>query len=41
MIDAVRLSVQVRELCEWRDKCHCTFLDKLECKSIIDFKCTD
>ncbi len=28
-----------RELCEWRDsyKCDCTFLDKVECKTIIDF----
>ncbi len=39
--DAVRLSVQVRELCRWRDKCKCTFLDKVECKTIIDFLCTD
>ncbi len=40
--DAVRLSVQVRELCWWRDKCNCTFLDKVkECKTIIDFLCTD
>ncbi len=39
--DAVSLSVQVRELCGWRDKCNCTFLDKVECKTIIDFLCTD
>ncbi len=39
--DAFRLSVQVRELCGWRDKCNCTFLDKVECKIIIDFLCTD
>ncbi len=39
--DAVRLSVQVRELCGWRDKCNCTFLDKVECKTIIDFLYTD
>ncbi len=39
--DAVRLSVQVRELCGWRDKCNCTFLDKVECKTIIDFLCSD
>ncbi len=39
--DAVRLSVQVRELCGWRDKCNCTFLDKIECKTIIDLLCTD
>ncbi len=24
--DAVRLSIQVRELCRWRDKCNCTKL---------------
>ncbi len=35
--DAVRLSVQVRERCGWRDKCDCTFLDKVECKTIVDF----
>ncbi len=34
--DAVRSSVQVRELCGWRDKCDCTFVDKVECKTIID-----
>ncbi len=34
--DAVRLNVQVREFCGWRDKCNCTFLDKVECKTIID-----
>ncbi len=28
---AIRLSVQVRELCVWRDKGNCTFLDKVEC----------
>ncbi len=39
--DTVILSVQVRELCVWRDKCNCTFLDKVECKTIIDFLCTD
>ncbi len=38
--DAVRLSVQVRELCVWRDKCNCTFLDKVECKTIIDILST-
>ncbi len=35
--DVVRLSVPVRELCGWRDKCDCIFLDKVECKTIIDF----
>ncbi len=35
--DAVRLSVQVGELCGWRDKCNCAFHDKVECKTIIDF----
>ncbi len=28
--DAVRLSVQVRELCGWIDNCNYTFLDKVE-----------
>ncbi len=39
--DAIRLSVQVREFCGWRDKCNCTCLDKVECKTLIDFLCTD
>ena len=39
--DAVRVSEQVRELCDWRDKCDCMFFDKVECKTIIDFLCTD
>ncbi len=39
--DAVRLSVQVRELCDCRDKCNCTFHDKVVCKTIIDYLCTD
>ncbi len=40
--DAVRLSVQInyRELCGWRVKVT-TFLDKVECKTIIDCLCTD
>ncbi len=28
--DVVRLSIQVRELCGWRDRCNCTFLDKVQ-----------
>jgi len=39
--DADRLSVQIRELCEWRDRCERTLLKKGECKSIIDFLCTN
>ncbi len=39
--DAVRLSAHCRELCGWIDKYDCTFLDKVECKTIIDFLCTD
>ncbi len=39
--DAVRVGVQVRELCGWRDKCNCTFHDNVECKTIIDFLWTD
>ncbi len=38
--DAVRMSVQIRELCEWRDKCDCTFLTKDECQTIINDLCT-
>ncbi len=33
--DEVRMSAQIRELCEWRDKCGCTFLTKDECQTII------
>ncbi len=39
--DAVGLSVQVRELCGWSDKCNCTFLVNLGCITIIDFLHTD
>ena len=35
--DAVIASEQVRELCDWRDKCDCMLFDKVECKTIIDF----
>lgn len=38
--DADRLCVQIRELCEWRDKCDRTFLNRGECKAIVDFLCT-
>ncbi len=31
----VRLSVQVREFCGWRYKCNCTFLEKVESKTIL------
>ncbi len=34
--DSVRLSVQVRELSEWIDKCNSTFIDKVEHQNIID-----
>ncbi len=39
--DAVRLSVQVREPCGWRDKCDFTFHDKVECKTSIDLLCIE
>ncbi len=39
--DEVRISVQIRELCEWRDKCDCTFLTKDECQTIINDLCTN
>ncbi len=29
----VRTSVQIREFCEWRHKCDCTFLTKDECQN--------
>ncbi len=37
----VRMSVQIRELCEWRDKSDCTFLTKDECQTIINDLCTN
>ncbi len=39
--DEVRMSVQIRELCEWRDKCDCTYLTKDECQTIINDLCTN
>ncbi len=37
----VRMSVQIRELCEWRDKCDYSFLTKDECQTIINDLCTN
>ncbi len=34
--DEVRINVQIRELCEWRDKCDSTFLTKDEGQTIIN-----
>ncbi len=39
--DEVRMSVQIRELCEWKDKCDCTFLIMDECQTIINDLCTN
>ncbi len=39
--DDARMSVQIRELCEWRDKCDCTLLTKDECQTIINDLCTN
>ncbi len=39
--DEVRKSVQIRELCEWRDKFDCTFLTQDECQTIINDLCTN
>ncbi len=39
--DEVWKSVQIRELCEWRDKCDYTFLRKDECQTIINDLCTN
>ncbi len=39
--DEVRNIVQINELCEWRDKCDCTFLTKDECQTIINDICTN
>ncbi len=32
--DEVRMSVHIGELCEWRDKCDCTFLSKDDCQTM-------
>ncbi len=37
--DAVRKSVHVRELCDWRDKYDCICVDKIECKTTMDILC--
>ncbi len=37
--DEVRMNV--RELCEWRDKCDCTFLTKDKCLTSINELCTN
>ncbi len=39
--DEVRMSVQIRELCEWMDKCDCIFLTKDEDQTIINDLCTN
>ncbi len=31
----VRMSVQIRVLCEWRDKCDCTFLKRMSAKLLL------
>ena len=38
--EVIRKCGQIRELCEWRDRCCDTFLNKEECHSIIEFLCT-
>ena len=35
--DSVRICGQIRELCVWRDKCHPTFLNRIESRNIINF----
>ncbi len=37
----VQMSVQIRELCEWRDKCDCNFLAKDECQCSFNDLCTN
>ncbi len=39
--DSDNMCVQMRELCEWRDRCELNLHEKGECKPIIDFFCTD
>ncbi len=33
--DEVWMSVQIRELCEWRDKCDCTFQQRMSAKLLL------
>ncbi len=33
--DEVRMSVQIRELCKWRDNYDCTFLAKDACQKLL------
>ncbi len=35
------MSVQIRQLFEWKNKCDCTFLTKDECQIIINHLCTN
>ncbi len=37
----VRMSVQIRELCESRDICYCTFLTEDACQTTINDLCTN
>ncbi len=37
----VQMSVQIRELCEWRDKCDCNFLSKDKCQCRFNDLCTN
>ncbi len=39
--DEVRMSVLIREVCEWRNPCAGTFLTKDECQTIINDLCTN
>ncbi len=38
--DKVRMSVHIRELCEWIDKCDCTFLIKDYHQTTMNDLCT-
>ncbi len=39
--DEILMNVHISELCEWRDKCDCTFLTKHECQTSNNDLCTN
>ncbi len=38
--ECIRVSNQIQELCNWRDRHDCTFLTRSECSTIIEYLCT-
>ncbi len=38
--ESVRVCEHIREMCNWRDRCHMTLCNMEECSTIIEFLCT-